>query len=1363
MVQRRLATVLACDVVGYSRMMARDDEGTMSRFATHRALIHQMVEQHRGQLFGAAGDSIYAEFTSPVEAVRCAIDVQLALHDIESARAEGERMRWRIGINLGDVMAEEGAVVGDGVNVAARLEALARPGGVCLSAAVAEHVRDHVEVAFEDLGRQRLKNIGRPIQVFRIPLPSDLDPAPPYHGLVPFEVGESSMFHGRARAVAEATDRLARRAAEGSAFLLVYGASGVGKSSLVRAGILSTLMRPGAVEGVARWLWSALRPSGAPSVQAALAAGLASPEGLGGVGMGVADAEALVEVLAADPEQSPARLRPILEGAKARLLLVVDQLEELLAEDAGRDPGAEAFVRTLAALAGSGFVWVVATMRGDFYHRCSEIPGLAELKDGFGSYELLPPSPSEVGQIIREPARRAGLRFEQTDEAGRLDDVLHEDAVRNRIPLPLLSFTMASLHAAAGDSRRLTFADYRRLGGFEGAISKRAEEVVRDLPANVVEALPAVIRALVTIAADGTVTARAARQADVATTPERRMLVDTLVAARLLVVDHDRDAGSELRLAHEALITHWPRARDQIQADRELLTIRAALDIEMQRWEREGRSSDFLLPAGRRLAEAEDLLQQRRSELKPPLIAFIDSSRAARARAARRALNRLRFLALGLAVLAGGASWLAWSATLAKGDAEKARAEAAAALRNAATERDRAEAANSRLLARRAMEAIDDAKPGLALALALQSLPQATERPELGPDTPQGAIALLEALTAQRRLAVLGDGSATVDGVTYSPDGRLIATASGDGHARLWDAATGRIVRTLPKVSAELRRVAFSPDGRRLAGAAWDNVIHVWDINSGIEVAALAGHTFKPTSVAWSPDGQRLLSAAEDGFATLWDVRANAIIARIDVGEGYLWSARFDPTGETFVASTEHGIIRFFSGRTGEPQARLAAHPRRVWLANYSPDGSRLVTASLDGTARLWSTADMSLLAELRGHGDWVAWADFSPDGLRLATASGDRTVRLWDVATGAPLGTIRGHQHRVWAVDFSQDGNRLVTASQDGTAQIWDVSGWQLPAAVIGKGETAVSAMAFDAAETMLALGSAGGTIELRDVASGKPLRRLDGHAGAVRSLFFTADGRLLSTSDDGTVRLRPLSGEGGIVRVDAGTPLRAAAFDPRLGLVAAGTADGDVRIWRLAEGRWDGEFRGHTAAVTALGFTADGTQLLSASEDGTVRRWDLAKGVGIASVPVGDARLPAPALDGGELGAALDGAGQGNVLDARVLAKLALQEPGVVSLTLSSAAERLTVGFASGTILLLDARSGSEIGILKSEGGAVNTIALGADGRLLAGATQDGLVRIWRAPPWRNFPDLVAHARAILPQGLTNAERSDPVLDAR
>ncbi|HMR32524.1 MAG TPA: adenylate/guanylate cyclase domain-containing protein [Geminicoccaceae bacterium] len=1362
MVQRRLATVLACDVVGYSRMMARDDEGTMSLFATHRALIRQLVAQHRGQPFGAAGDSIYAEFSSPVEAVRCAIDVQLALHDIESARAEGDRMRWRIGINLGDVMAEEGAVVGDGVNVAARLEALARPGGICLSAAVAEHVRDHLEVAFEDLGRQRLKNIGRPIQVFRIPLPSDLDPAPPYHGLVPFEVGESSMFHGRARAVGEATERLARRAAEGCAFLLVHGASGVGKSSLARAGILPALMRPGAIEGVDRWLWATLRPGGAPPALAALAASLAVPEALGGVGISQAEAEALVETIAAEPELASARLRPLLEPARARLLLIVDQLEELLAEEAGGDPRAEAFVRVLAALAGSGFAWIVATMRGDFYHRCSEIPGLAELRDGFGSYELLPPSPSEIGQIIREPARRAGLRFEHSDAEGRLDDVLHEDAVRNRIPLPLLSFTLASLHAAAGDARQLTFADYRRLGGFEGAVAKRAEEVVRDLPPAVLYALPSVIRALVTIGVDGTVTAHAARRADVATNPERRALVDTLAGARLLVVDHDRDGGSELRLAHEALTTHWPRARDQIQSDRELLTIRAALDSEVRRWEREGRSTDFLLPPGRRLAEAEDLLQQRRGELTSPLVAFIEGSRAARDRAARRALNRLRALALGLAVLAGGASWLAWSATTAKGEAERARADAAAALQDAATQRDRAEAANSRLLARRAMEAIDGAKPGLALALALQAMPRAIERPELGPDTPQGAIALLEALTAQRRLAVLGDGSATVDDVAWSPDGGMIATASGDGHARLWDAASGRIVRTLPRVPAELRRVAFSPDGRRLAGVAWDNLVRVWDIGSGSEVATLAGHSLKPTSIAWSPDGQRLLSAAEDGTVRLWEVPTGATIARIEVGEGNLWSARFDPTGETIVSSTEQGILRFFSGRTGAPLARLAAHPRRVWHAAYSPDGSRLVTTSLDGTARLWSTADLGLLAELRGHGDWVAWAAFSPDGRRLATASGDRTVRLWDVATGASLGVIKGHQHRVWSVGFSPDGRRLATASQDGTAQVWDVGGWQLPTAVVGKGETAVTAMAFDAGETMLAIGSAGGAVELREVSTGRLLRRLDGHAAAVRSLSFTGDGRLLGASDDGSVRLWPVDRDGKVSRIDAGTPLRAAALDGSRGLVAAGALDGGIRLWRLAEGRWDGELRGHGAAISSLGFSAGG-ELLSGSADGTVWRWDLASGTGGTVAGMGDAELPTPVLEGADLARAVADAEQGNVLSVRARAKLAPMRPDIVSLTLGQAAERLAVGTVSGTVLLLDAPSGSEVGLLRSEGGPVDAIAMGRDGRLLAAATRDGLVRIWRAPPWRNFPDLVAQAKAILPQGLTTAERRDPVLDAR
>ena len=139
-------------------------------------------------------------------------------------------------------------------------------------------------------------------------------------------------------------------------------------------------------------------------------------------------------------------------------------------------------VRLLAALAGSGLAWVIATIRSDFFHRCSEVPGFSGLKDGLGSYELLPPSGPEIAQIIREPARAAGLRFEESPDRGRLDDVLQDAASADPGSLPLLEFVLDALYEAGRERRVLTFAAYQALGGLEGAIAQRADEVVDALP-----------------------------------------------------------------------------------------------------------------------------------------------------------------------------------------------------------------------------------------------------------------------------------------------------------------------------------------------------------------------------------------------------------------------------------------------------------------------------------------------------------------------------------------------------------------------------------------------------------------------------------------------------------------------------------------------------------------------------------------------------------------------------------------------------------------------------------------------------------------------------------------------------------------
>src|SRR5215475_12397019 len=166
---RRLAAILAADVAGYSRLMGADDEGTHERLKAHRReVVDPKVGEHSGRIVKTTGDGLLAEFPSVVDAVRCAAELQREMIDREAGILEERRVRFRIGINLGDVIVEGGDIFGDGVNVAARLEALSDPGGICVSRVVRDQVRDKLDLAFEDLGEQEVKNIARPVRVYRI-------------------------------------------------------------------------------------------------------------------------------------------------------------------------------------------------------------------------------------------------------------------------------------------------------------------------------------------------------------------------------------------------------------------------------------------------------------------------------------------------------------------------------------------------------------------------------------------------------------------------------------------------------------------------------------------------------------------------------------------------------------------------------------------------------------------------------------------------------------------------------------------------------------------------------------------------------------------------------------------------------------------------------------------------------------------------------------------------------------------------------------------------------------------------------------------------------------------------------------------
>ncbi|MEX0915334.1 MAG: tetratricopeptide repeat protein, partial [Wenzhouxiangellaceae bacterium] len=504
----------------------------------------------------------------------------------------------------------------------------------------------------------------------------------PFRGLEAFEFEHAPVFFGRTKAVSDILQALRSQAAEARSFVLVLGMSGGGKSSVVRAGVLPMLTRPGVIEGVDVWRRAVFRPT---DVRGDLFTGLAKAllreNALPSLDEDQDGPGELAQVLRNSPQAAASMIKGALsrekrkngEKADARLALLIDQMEEMYTQHEVTQADREAFVDVLDALARCGRVWVIGTLRSDFYQAVGKIRKLVALKEGDGQYDLLPPTASEIGQMIRLPTRAAGLRFEEDPASSdRLDDMLRDAAAEHPEVLPLLQFTLEELYQRRTEDGILTLAAYRDLGGVEGSLAQRAETIFKDLPDDVEAELPKVLNALVSIERDGyeQIGRKRAPLTD-ATTGKSHELIETFVRNRLFVTELADDGTAVVTVAHEALLWHWPRVKDWVAQNRENLRIRGRIATAAGRWKMEEQPSDLLLPSGKPLVEAESLLEQD-LELSADEFRFINASIA---RAKR--MQRLKAgVVAALAVLGVIATFSAYLATQQRDIANQARSRA---------------------------------------------------------------------------------------------------------------------------------------------------------------------------------------------------------------------------------------------------------------------------------------------------------------------------------------------------------------------------------------------------------------------------------------------------------------------------------------------------------------------------------------------------------------------------------------------------------------------------------------------------------------------------------------------------------------
>ncbi|MGH1437622.1 MAG: eIF2A-related protein [Lewinella sp.] len=1167
----------------------------------------------------------------------------------------------------------------------------------------------------------------------------NLPPIPdrnPFMGLKSYNETDSNLFYGRDRVIVALADLAAEQP-----LIVVSGASGTGKSSVIKAGLLPSLRKDG-------WhILPVIRPGKSPmeSLQS-----------------GLPDLNAVLK-------------------KEGKSILIVDQYEELITQCLDPQERLDFEAQLADWLQTYPQLRIVLSIRSDFEPQFEE-GALANWWQK-GRYVVPVFSQDELREVIIKPTVQEVLFF----ESDILVDKLLEAVNQAPGALPLLSFTLSELYHAylksGRTNRAFTLEDYEKLGGVIGALRTRANAIYNELDQAHQDSMRKLMLRMVSLEGGELASRRVASSDLVFSNPaesERlQNVAQQLVTARLISTGVDPQGQTFFEPAHDALVRAWARLWEWIKAQGEgRLGLMYKLSLAVTDYEI-NQKNEYLWNDDPRLDLLLADLQIKGHVFNAKEEAFLQESNALRQKNKRRRAGIIAAVMIGLLGLAAfafyeqgiakdaqlQASQEAKNALLAQKNAERsdsiAQREAKAA-KNAllkAEESDafaRLQADTARIerdnalwqtgLARQAQNRAEQrTKEAQSAALAAKARELRSNNPTIAFNiasaaykkwpTEESKSVLLDFFSDSKvgftKRTYAGHESAVVS-IAFSPDKQMILTGSWDGTAKLWS-IDGNLLRTFTGHKETVYCVAFSPDGKKVLTGGDKGIAKLWAINGKELRSYELGASKSVTSVAFSPNGNNILTGTWGGIVKRWSLSGEELQSfngqeeGVELHEQRINSLAFSPNGEAILAGSWDGTAKLWS-LTGEKLQTFSGHSARVNSVAFSPNGEKILTGSSDNTAKLWSL-DGNELKSYNGHKTAIGGVAFSPNGQSILIGDEDGVAKTWSLE-GEELRIFMGHGRIITSVAFSPDGEEILTGSRDGTAKLWSLMKPLLK--TFASHDSGLTSVALSPDNQTVLTGGYDGKVKLWSI-TGKELESFIADEEGILSVAFSPNGQsILTGGGNETVKLWSLNGtmlqsfnhEGGMIS--------SVAFSPSGQQVLTGSIMGTIKLWSL-KGK---ELKtitnpGDYGSLSSVIFSPNGSQILAGSWDRTAKIWSL-NGEELQVFTGHEERVTSIAFSpDGQLVLTgcndLMGSTKLWSLNGKELFNYEGDECCITSVNFSPDGQMVLISNKEGTVKLWSL-NGKEINTIHAAQEGIVDATFSSDGRTILTGGDDGTAKLWR-----------------------------------